>query len=274
MIEIGLAGTASELERITDSGYSPVVMEQHNQSMAMTFWEQAATSRWGRYLSRIEERGIRKAAFVAGKPNQALEIGCDGGRWSKLLADVGWQMTCVDVDPNTLAECQQKVPAAKCILSRPQNETIPCEPDSNDLLLCVEVGPVINSRWFLPEANRVLRLNGVLMGVVWNRTSLRGMLSRLKERLAPTTDTVFYRRSHTDWRKELDRAGFQLVHEEGFCWGFFGRMSNSPLIPLITKLERLLQLHRLTVFSPWIIFIARKTLPEWKAAGDARSTNE
>jgi SAM-dependent methyltransferase len=237
-------------------------MEQNNHSAPTTFWERAATSRWGRYLSGIEERGIRQAAVLAGKPNQALEIGCDGGRWSRLLADAGWQMTCVDVDPNTLAECQQKVPAANCILSRPQDKAIPCGPDSTDLLLCVEVGPVMNSNWFLPEANRVLRQNGVLMGVGWNRASLRGMVSRFKQRLKPTTDTVFYRRSHSDWRKELDRAGFHLVHEEGFCWGFFGRMSNSPLIPLFTKLERLLQLHRLTAFSPWIIFIARKNLPD------------
>ena len=196
-------------------------MQQIDQLAPITFWEQAATSRWGRYLSGIEERGIRQAAVLAGKPNHALEIGCDGGRWSRLLADAGWKMTCIDVDPNTLAECQRKVPTANCILARPQDKAIPCGPDSTDLLLCVEVGPVMNSNWFLPEASRVLRPNGILMGVGWNRTSLRGMVSRLKERLAPTTDTVFYRRSHSDWRKELDRAGFHLVWRGRILLGFF-----------------------------------------------------
>lgn len=223
-----------------------------------TYWEQVATTRWGSYVTRMEVRAILQAAALAGKPDQALEIGCDGGRWSKLLSDSGWQMTCIDVNPKTLAACQGKVPGARCILRSPQDETIPCEPDSKSLLLCVEVAPVIQSNWFLPEACRVLHEHGILVGMCWNRTSLRGLFSRVKQRLAPTTNTLFYTRSYCDWRKDLGRAGFQLVHEEGFCWSFFGRMSNSPLIPLFTKLERLLQLHRMTALSPWIIFIARK----------------
>jgi SAM-dependent methyltransferase len=229
-----------------------------DEPLAMTFWERAATTKWGRYVTRMEERAILQAAALAGNSTQALEIGCDGGRWSKLLSDSGWQMTCIDVNPQTLAVCQQKVPAAKCILSSPHAVTIPCEPDSTDLLLCLEVAPVIQSNWFLPEAGRVLRKNGIFVGVCWNRTSLRGFYARVKQRFAPTSDMLFYRRSYSGWREDLGRAGFELVHEEGFCLSFFGRMSNSPMIPLFTRLERLLQLHRLTTLSPWIIFIARK----------------
>ena len=232
-------------------------MNEHLEPMAATHWEQVATTRWGRYLTQIEERSILRASFLAGKPSQALEIGCDGGRWSRLLADAGWQMTCIDVNPKTLAACQQKVPAAKCVLASPQDETIPCGPDSMNLLLCVEVAPVINSHWFLPEAYRVLCENGTLVCVFWNKASLRAIASR-KSRRAPETDRVYYTRSYSSWRKHLDRAGFQIVHEEGFCWGFFGRASNSPLIPLFTKLERLLQLHRLPAISPWIMIVARK----------------
>ena len=238
-------------------------MNHHDEAAAMTFWERAATTKWGRYVSHIEEGAILKAASLAGKPAQALEIGCDGGRWSRLLSDSGWQMTCIDVDPKTLAVCQRKMPTAKCILSSPQDETIPCKADSTSLLLCVEVAPVIQSHWLLPEACRVLRENGILVGVFWNRTSVRGFAWRIKHRLVPDTGAVFYSRPYSDWRKDLVRAGFQLVHEEGFCWSFFGRESNSPLIPLFTRLERLLQLHRMTAFSPWIVFIARKnSLPD------------
>src|ERR1022692_4349453 len=103
-------------QQMADNGYNSAIMNEQLEPMTATYWEEAATTRWGRYLSQIEERGIRQAAFLAGKPNQALEIGCDGGRWSRLLADVGWQMTCIDVNPKTLAACQQKVPAAKCVL--------------------------------------------------------------------------------------------------------------------------------------------------------------
>jgi SAM-dependent methyltransferase len=245
-----------------DIGHNPVVIDNRNESAVMTFWERAATTKWGHYISRMEEQAILRAAFLVGKPDQALEIGCDGGRWSKLLLDSGWQMTCIDVDPKTLAACQQKVPTAKCILSSPQDETIPSEPDSMGLLLCVEVAPVIQSDWFLPEAYRVLREHGILVGVFWNRTSLRGFFWRVKHRFAPARDAAYYNTSYSAWKKNLGRAGFQLVYEEGFCWSFFGRTSNSPLIPLFTKLERLLQLHRLTAWSPWIVFIARKIARE------------
>jgi SAM-dependent methyltransferase len=223
-----------------------------------TYWEKVAATRWGAYVSEIEKQAILQAQSMAGKPGRALEMGCEGGRWSKLLADLGWQMTCVDVDPQTMAVCQRKVPAARCILRSPRDETIPCEADSMDLLVCVEVAPVIQSDWFLPEAGRVLCKNGILVGVCWNRTSARGVFSRVKQRLAPDTDTAFYSRSYSGWRKDLGRAGFQLVHEEGFCWSPFGRASNSPLVPFFTRLERLLGLHRMTKFSPWIVFVARK----------------
>jgi SAM-dependent methyltransferase len=225
---------------------------------ALTFWERVATTRWGQYVSAVEQRVILQATAVLAKPSQALEIGCDGGRWSKMLADLGWQMTCVDVNPETLPICRQRVPSARCVLSDAQTEVIPCESESMDLLLCVEVGAVINSRWFLPEAHRVLRGNGVLVGICWNRASLRGVLSRLNERLAPISNTVFYSRPYSGWKADLGRAGFEMVHEEGLCWSFFGRKSNSPLIPFCTRLERRLQLHRLTSLSPWIVFIARK----------------
>lgn len=246
---------------MTNGGHDPIAVESRDQLAAITFWEAAATTRWGRYITRTEERAILQAASLAGKPDQAVEIGCDSGRWAKLLSDSGWQMTCTDINPETLAVCRRKVPAAKCILSNPQDTTIPCESNSANLLLCVEVAPVIQSGWFLTEAGRVLRENGILVGVCWNRASMRGLVWRMKRRLAPNTGTVFYTQSYSDWRKDLGRAGFQLVQAEGLCWSFFGRESNSPLVPLFTKLERLLQLHRLTTWSPWVVFIARKLPP-------------
>lgn len=244
--------------KMIDGGHKPVVLDNRNEPTVMTRWEQAATTKWGRYVTQMEERAIRQAASLAGKPTWALEIGCDGGRWSKLLSDSGWQMTCTDVNSETLAVCRRRVPGAKCILSHPRDETIPCEPDSTNLLLCVEVAPVIQSGWFLPEAGRVLRENGILVGVCWNRASARGFFSRVKQRFAPPTDDTFYTRSYSAWRKDLVQAGFQLVQEEGFCWGFFGRESNSLLVPLFIRLERLLWLHRMTTWSPWVVFIARK----------------
>jgi len=223
-----------------------------------TFWEQVAATRWGSYVTQIEKRTLLHAHSLAGKPGQALEMGCEGGRWASLLSKLGWQMTCVDIDPDALSVCRQRVPAAKCILANPDDAAIPCASDSMDLLLCIEVAPVTDSSWFLPEAARVLRAGGLLSVVVWNRDSLRAWVHARRNR-SRREDGEFYNTPYSSWRRGLGDAGFQLEREEGFCWGPFHRASNSPLIPLSSRFERLLGLHRLTAFSPWIAVVARKS---------------
>jgi hypothetical protein len=68
----------------------------------------------------------------------------------------------------------------------------------------------------------------------------------------------FYKLPYAPWRAKLIEAGFQLVHEEGFCWGPFGRASDSFLVPFFVNLERALQLNRAVGLSPWIAFIAKR----------------
>ncbi|MGA2656442.1 MAG: methyltransferase domain-containing protein [Verrucomicrobiota bacterium] len=220
-------------------------------------WEKVATTRWGSYITESENRVIQRSVALAGRPSEALEIGCGNGRWSRGLADAGWKMTCIDVDRRTLDICRRRVPGANCILASPSDRTIPCERGSLALVVCIEVGPVVQSGWFLPEAFRVLRERGVLVGVCWNLASWRGLLVRLKYWLRRHSDG-FYSRVYPQWRRELLKTGFRLVHEEGLCWAPFVRASNSPLVPLFVRCERILGLHRLPAISPWIAFIAKK----------------
>ncbi|HXP62816.1 MAG TPA: methyltransferase domain-containing protein [Dongiaceae bacterium] len=224
----------------------------------VTFWESVAKTRWGAYATGVEERVIRQAAALAAPPGQALEIGCDGGRWSKMLADFGWKMTCIDVNRETLAICQRRVPGARCILASPKDDKVACESASLSLLLCVEVVPVIQSHWFLGEACRALKDGGVLVGVWWNAASWRGLMFRLKSLVRGRSES-YYTRAYAPWRTQLLKAGLRLVHEEGFCWGPFGRASDSPLVPLFVRSEQMLGLRRLPAISPWIAFIAKKS---------------
>jgi SAM-dependent methyltransferase len=227
----------------------------------MTFWEKAAATTWGRYITEVEKRAIMRGQSLAGKPTRALEIGCEGGRWSKLLSDLGWEMTCTDLNPDVLNECHRKVPNANCILANATDRTIPCDSGSLSLLLCIEVAPVIESEWFVSEAARVLRDDGVLVGVACNKMSGRGLFIRARYKALGSKSGEFYQSSYHTFKRKLRRAYFNIVYEEGFCWGPFGRTSNSPLIPFFTRLERLLRLNRLITVSPWIAFIARKAPP-------------
>jgi SAM-dependent methyltransferase len=221
------------------------------------------TTRWGRYLTKIEQRAISEGLRLFKGPSAALEVGCQGGRWSAMLADKGWRLTCTDVDDTTLHSCQTRIPAANCILVKPEDQQIPCATGSAELLLCIEVFPVIDSDWFAAEARRVLRPGGVLVGVFLNRRSLRGLFVLLRNKVAasqcPPYASHLYSHSYIQWKSKLQRLMFEVIFERGFCWFPFPRESNSPLIPLCTVAERALGLQHLSGFSPWVAFVARKT---------------
>lgn len=226
----------------------------HNNS---TYWEKVTCTRWGAYIADIEERAVLKAHFLSGKPAAALEIGAEGGRWSKLLADFGWSMTCTDINGETLAVCKERIPSANCILVDSNRQELPCESEAMKLLLCIEVPEVMHAAWFINEASRVLEDDGIMVGVFFNRLSIRGLYVHARRFFTRIFDdySLFY----PFWRKQLLRNGYSILYEEGYCWFPFSRASNSKLVPLFVWIEKRVGLRRLTLISPWIVFIARKT---------------
>jgi len=226
---------------------------------SLTYWDRVNLARWGAYLIQREQSVVLRAHALAQKPGQAVDLGCGSGRWSKLLSDLGWRLDCIDVDSQSLAICKRNVPPANCLRSEPDAVTIPCGSGSSSLLLCIEVAPAIQAPWFLSESHRVLGDQGLLVGVWWNRRSWRWLGWWLKRVLTGGQSAqTFYQKPYSAWRQELRTAGFDVVHEEGFSWAPFGRASDSPLIPLFTRMERLLGLHRWVTLSPWVLFIAKK----------------
>ncbi|MDH3604535.1 MAG: class I SAM-dependent methyltransferase, partial [Candidatus Tectomicrobia bacterium] len=121
------------------------------QQDELTRWEQVALTQWGKYLSGIEKRTIMLAHQISPEPECALEIGCDGGRWSQLLADLGWQMVCTDIKPHILQTCKSRLPEALCLRVDDADVRAPLQTESIGLLLCIEV-PVIKRDDFILEA--------------------------------------------------------------------------------------------------------------------------
>jgi SAM-dependent methyltransferase len=230
-----------------------------NTATAMTRWDKVALTRWGEYVIAVEKRVILQAQQTAAPPAKALDWGCGSGRWSKLLHELEWQMTCVDVDAEALEICRQNVPAGRHILAERTARRVDCPDQSMRLLLCVEVGPVIERDWFLAEAHRILQRGGLLVSVWWNRHSCRGLACRLKYRLTANKDAEnYYNHSFGEQKRELVKAGFEISMAEGFCWWPFGRSSDSRWIPFFVRLERWLRLNRCVALSPWVMVIARK----------------
>lgn len=230
-----------------------VVTHQHDE---ITFWEKIAKTKWGRYISEIEKEAILKAHNLIIRPATALEVGCEGGRWSKLLSDSGWRMICMDIDQRVLNICKNRIPTTNCILVNPDDSKLPCDTENIGLILCIEVAPVIKSDWFIDEALRVLQAGGLIVGVFLNRLSWRGLILHRLASLRGSYD--YYELSYPAWRKKFCEKGFTVVHEKGFCWPPFRRSSNSPLVPIATHLEYYLGLRKLASISPWIVFVAQK----------------
>lgn len=223
----------------------------------LTKWEQVATTtRWGAYVSDLEKRAILYGHQLAGEPRTALEVGCEGGRWSRMLADLGWRMICSDINSQALTICQQRIPTATCILARPEDRTLPCADNSLGLLLCIEVPPLSYAEWFFREAVRTLEDDGVLVIVTWNALSLRGLFTRARERLFGGLN--FYRTTYPFWKDRVAVSGLRIVYEEGFCWFPFYRESNSRFVPYATAVEQRLGLRRLTTISPWVVAVLQK----------------
>jgi SAM-dependent methyltransferase len=219
---------------------------------AATFWEGVAQSRWGRYITAIERQAVLSAAAACGEPGAGLDVGCDGGRWCRLLTSRGWRMTATDIKP-ALALCRQRNPSVSCILVDARDRHFPIGTATMDLVLALEV-PQITSEWFLPEARRVLKYGGMFVGVHMNRFSWRGELSFRKAQW--TGGPAYYHSAYPSFRRSVCACGFEMLTERGCCWLPFSRRSNSNWIPLVTRLERMAGLQRMTSVSPWVVFTA------------------
>jgi SAM-dependent methyltransferase len=221
-----------------------------------TYWEKAARTKWGSYITRIERRALREATELARNPGVAVDIGCDGGRWSLELAPRGWKLICADVAQGPLRLCRNRLPSACCIFSDALASGFPCASESVDLLICMEVPGLTHAQPFVDEAFRVLKKRGVLVGTFLNRRSIRGELGHVLKSLRKTWD--YYPRAYAPWKRDLGKKGFRVLHQEGICWFPFRRQSNSSLVPFFTGIEKTLGLRKLAFASPWIVFVAQK----------------
>jgi SAM-dependent methyltransferase len=224
-----------------------------------TFWEQAAQKRWGRYLSSAEKAALETAASSV-RPGTSLEIGCDGGRWSQLLAALGWSTICVDVREEAVELCRLRIPSARCLLVKPDDSSFPVGDSSVNLLLVYEVAQVTNSPWFAPEAARVLEPGGMLVCTFANPASIRGAVYRVSA--SHRRWSTYGGHPFQDVRRNLEAHGFNLLLTEGLGWLPFSRQSDSRLIPYFAWLEQAVGLRRLVQFSPYVVVVARKIATE------------
>src|SRR5947209_16657960 len=83
----------------------------------LPLWEQMASqSRYIQYTDAATREMLLRAHALSRTPSLALDVGCEGGRWSAVLADHGWSLICTDINEQSLAFCQRRLPQARCLL--------------------------------------------------------------------------------------------------------------------------------------------------------------
>jgi SAM-dependent methyltransferase len=224
-------------------------------------WEQLmAQTRYGRYADGLESKMIRHVLNRCPASGVLLDVGCEGGRWSKVFADRGWQITATDVDARALQICQSRIPSAHCVLCDPSNHRLPAGDQSIDVALCIEVGPVIHRDWAISEFARILKPGGRLIGVCWNRSSWRGFLYHNARALRSSGSNalVGYPIAYKNFRRQMMEHGFQFEKELGYAWVPFRRTSNSMLINLWAAFERFSGLQHFVSMAPMVAFVSQK----------------
>jgi SAM-dependent methyltransferase len=227
-------------------------------------WERLmAQTRYGRYADGVESTMMRYVLAQHPTPGVLFDVGCEGGRWSKVFADCGWQILATDVDSGVLRVCQSRIPSARCVLADSQSRRLVAENDSIDIALCIEVGPVIHADWAVSEFSRVVKRGGRLVGVCWNRASWRGFLYHNVPSLrsSGSNPMVGFPIKYQNFRRQMIENGFRFEKELGYAWGPFRRSSNSLPVSLWATLERLSGLQHFISAAPMIAFVAQKIGP-------------
>lgn len=227
-------------------------------------WERLmAETRYGRYADGVESKMMRYVLARCPDPGVLLDVGCEGGRWSKVFGDRGWQIIATDVDARVLRICESRIPSARCVLADPNGRRLAAENESVDVALCIEVGPVIHTDWAIPELARVLKRGGRLAGVCWNRSSWRGFLyhNAPSLRSSGSDPLVGFPIRYRNFRRQMIKHGFRFEKELGYAWGPFRRTSNSFLASIWAVFERFSGLQYLSSLAPMIAFVAQRIGP-------------
>jgi ubiquinone/menaquinone biosynthesis C-methylase UbiE len=213
------------------------------------FWETAARTKLGKYLTDIETQFVLNA-IEATQPHMILDIGAGAGKFSLLAAKSNIDVVSIDIVSYGLKRLQLKQPDVQVI--KADARKIPLKDGIFDSIVMVEVLDYIPElEEVFSDCQRTLKNEASFVFSFGNRASLKQKLKQLRGNS--------YLHSYKSVMKSLAEADFKVRKKQGFNWLPFGRTSENPLVPSFAFTERILGLRRIPRLSPWVMVHAVKT---------------
>lgn len=213
-----------------------------------TFWEKAAKTEMGKYLTSIESKFLLKAIDFS-KCRLVIDLGAGAGKFSLLASQNNAEVVALDISLKGLKRIKSKNDLIDVILADARH--LPIKENAFDAAFMMEVLDYIpESEAVFNDTSRILKNGGSLVFSFGNRSSFKSIIRRILGRE--------YIHSYHNVIKVLHRTGFKIVDKEGYNWLPFGRTSENPLVPLFAEIERILGLRKLSC-SPWILIHSIKT---------------
>lgn len=201
----------------------------------------------GKYLTRIETQFIQNSINLS-SVNAVMDVGAEAGRFSHFPKE-STTVISIDIDSYGLRRLKQKAKHINVIQADARK--IPLKNETLDAILMIEVLDYIpESEEALAECYRTTKPGASLIVSFGNKSSLK---AKLRE-----TQGKSYTHSYQNVMRSLLKAGFKVKKRMGYNWIPFGRMSENPLIPLLTGAERIFALRKIPRYSPWVIVHAEK----------------
>jgi ubiquinone/menaquinone biosynthesis C-methylase UbiE len=202
----------------------------------------------GKYLTQIETRFIQ-SSINSSSLNFVMDIGAEAGRFSQ-LSNSNAETISLDIDSYGLKRLKLKTKSINAIQADARE--IPVKAETFDAIFMIEVLDYIPELGqALAECNRTLKPGAALIVSFGNKSSLKAKLREFSGKS--------YQHSYNRVLQTLKDTGFLVKRNTGYNWLLFGRTSQNPLIPFLSKLERLLGFRRVPSLSPWVIVHATKS---------------
>ena len=214
-----------------------------------TFWEKAAKTRMGKYLTRMETNFVFKSIDPS-RTRTIMDVGAEAGRFSLLAANDQAMVIGIDLDSHSLKRLKLKNQPVHIIQADARK--VPLKDEVFDAIIMIEVlDYIVELDKALVECYRTLKVNAPLLLSFGNKSSLKSKLREFRGKS--------YTHSYKGVMQCLSKTGFVVARKMGYSWLPFGRTSENILVPFLARVEKLFALKRIPSLSPWVLVHAVKS---------------